>query len=408
MISLVSHAFYTASPTTINVSSGVSLLVGVVHSTISVTTTLDSASVGGESATVVGGSGWDRLNIDVFRISNPTAGSGKALSLTFSTAPSGGYAVEIFEFSGASSVDNLATFLHSAVVASTSTKTVTVPSLAGRFCVVTGSSKDDNATNTTSGVPDAGFDTGYTVTDGRRQLVSGYVASLASASEAFDLEFNDDSAGGGTIDGFVTGYFTVVEGTALTADSITGGTIRAGDTVRVDLSNSPGTSGYALSLTQGALTATAETGTYVEFTAPDLKTFGDKTGEYNTNLTLTVELSGESDTITFQIAPDVDDEVGAITALEGIYAEPEFSGVAVTDLYYTATISGADFAVGAVPVLETEQVFQLWIQDQTDGVWGDPFMVTIPGSATGTANRILHPVLKNVLRPVLRNITEER
>lgn len=199
--------------------------------------------------------------------------------------------------------------------------------------------------------------------------------------------------------------FTTLAAT-LTADSITGGTIRAGDTVTIQLSNATNASGKTLAIPQGSITPSVQDISSISFVAPDLKTFGDKTGDYSTNITITVADGAESDTIDFQIAPDVGDEVGAITALEGIYAEPEFSGVAVTDLYYTATISGADFTVGAVPVLSTEQTFNLWIQDQTDGVWGDPFVVTIPASGTADAI-ILRPVLRDVLRPVLRDVFNE-
>lgn len=173
-----------------------------------------------------------------------------------------------------------------------------------------------------------------------------------------------------------------VSSAALTADSITSGTIRAGDTVTINLSNATNATGKTLSIPQGSLTATAQDINSISFTAPDLKTFGDKTGDYNTNITITVDDAGDTATIDFQVAPDVGDEVGAITAVEGIYGDAAFTGVVATDLYYTATISGADFAVGAVPVLGTEQVFNLWIQDQTDGVWGTPFEVTIPASGT--------------------------
>ena len=166
----------------------------------------------------------------------------------------------------------------------------------------------------------------------------------------------------------------------LTADSITAAPIYAGTTVTIDLSNATNAAGKTLSIPQGALTATSQDINSISFLAPDLKTFGDKTGDYSSNITVTVTDGAESSTIDFQVLPDVGDESGAITAVEGIYADAAFTGVVATDLYYTTTITDADFTVGAVPVLVTEQVFSLWIQDQTDGVWGSAFTVTIPAS----------------------------
>lgn len=235
-------------------------------------------------------------------------------------------------------------------------------------------------------------------------------AVVATSSELYSVDVDLNKAAAAS-DNIFCGAFAVNDYSAppFSADSITAGTIRSGDTVTIQLSNADNATGKTLSTIYGAITPTAQDISSISFLAFDPKVFGNKQADYNTNITITVADGAKSATIDFQIAPDVGDEVGSITAVEGIYAEPEFSGVAVTDLYYTATISGADFTVGAVPVLETEQTFNLWIQDQTDGVWGDPFVVTIPGSATpgSTESIILRPVLRDVLRPVLRDIFNE-
>ena len=224
---------------------------------------------------------------------------------------------------------------------------------------------DDNNLNAVTGLSWNGT-TGVYTYDGT--LAIGVYNASVTASDG----------NGGT---YPTDTFTItVTALVLTADSITAAPIYAGTTVTVSLSNATNAAGKTLSIPQGALTATAQDINSISFLAPDLKTFGTKTGDYSSNITVTVTDGAESDTIDFQILPDVGDEVGAITAVEGIYTDAAFTGVVATDLYYTTTIADADFTVGAVPVLVTEQVFSLWIQDQTDGVWGSVFTITIPAS----------------------------
>lgn len=285
--------------------------------------------------------------------------------------------------------DFIAGFIFSTVIpnVATASPTVTLSGAAGKLglfavAAATGSTSTPSASNPSANLSNE-IESG-----GNFAFLAGYEDdTVASASEVYSADVDLGRADSAS-DNIFAFTFAVNDSVAatLTADSITGGTIRAGDTVTIQLSNATNASGKTLSIPQGSITPTAQDINSISFLAMDLKTFGDKTGQYNTNITITVTDGAESDTIDFQMAPDVGDEVGTITALEGIYAEEEFAGLELADVYYTTTITDADFTVGAVPLLETEQVFNLWIYETTSvtPAWGTPFEVTIPASAGDT------------------------
>lgn len=389
------HTAQTSGNNTFNatlVGTGSNRLIVVIGlATAGGAQTLNSLTLNGQSGQNVASSKptnesqQGNISVYVFTDSQHPGAGTFTFTPTWSAAASTAYLV--YELSDAAQASPFITGFTSPAATpnvAIATISVTLSGASGLLGVFVGclATNDSTAAPTTSNASASLSNYVSTLSGTSAAWLGGYDdAVVASTSEVYsvDVDLNKTAAASDNIFpiAFAVNDFAEVP---MSADSITAGTLRAGDTATIQLSNATNASGKTLELLGTAVTATAQDINSISFTVPDLKTFGPKTGDYNTNLTMTVTDGLESDTIDFQIAPDVGDEVGAITALEGIYAEPEFAGVAVTDLYYTATISGADFTVGAVPVLETEQTFQLWIQDQTDGVWGTPFTVIIPAS----------------------------
>ena len=173
-------------------------------------------------------------------------------------------------------------------------------------------------------------------------------------------------------------------------DSITAGTIREGDTVTLQVSNANAT-GKTLAIPAGSLTVSAQDANSMSFVVPDLKTFGDQTTGYETNITITASDAGVDSTITFQVVPPVSYVHDTISALTGIYTKPEFSGVAIGDrvLGYWSTGAGLeDLSVGALSS-EAGGVFTIWVQDDTDDAWGVAGTVTVPATVADNEAPVL-------------------
>ena len=229
-----------------------------------------------------------------------------------------------------------------------------------------------------SGVDGSGFSchvaTGYKVANSATDDPSNFVAAVNQRMETIGIVVKGVAA------------------TSLTADSITAAPIYDGTTVTINLSNATNAAGKTLSIPQGALTATAQDINSISFLAPDLRTFGDLTGDYSTNITITVDDAGDSATIDFQVLPDSGYEVVTVAALEGLYGEAAViaAPLSIGDYVYVPIISGADFTVGAVPVLATEQIIPVQYKDLTDNQWKEGFIFTIPGSGGGLTSKVIN------------------
>lgn len=400
--------YYPGYSPSVAITSGTSLVIAVAFTLRGDGAAPTAATLNAVSGTLEGATnytGGDESNIGMFSFTTIPSAGNYTLAITASGTEQ--CIVAVYEFDNRSGVV-ASSFRSQDFGNQTSpyTANYNLSSSSGNPSLVCAAGADDNTSNTAAlPVMSANLSEISDVNRvDRLQCATGVDADVAGDPELYTFTFEDNDMGGGSQGRITAASILLVDSvTTLTADSITAGTILAGDTVTIQLSNATNATGKTLSTPQGSITPTAQDISSISFLAPDLKTFGDKTGDYDTNIAITVTDGAESDAISFQVSPDSGDEVGAITAVEGIYSEAAFSGVAVTDLYYTATISGADFTVGAVPVLGTEQVFNLWIQDQTDGVWGDPFVVTIPASATVA---LVDIVIRDVLRSVTSNVTK--
>lgn len=348
MITPIAHTFYPANPASINISGSTSFVAILVHSTVSGggVTTMPSATLDGNPVTVVGSTAYDRCNIDLCYVSTPGAGSLAFVPTWNTVSPSWGYALEVYEFSGVSGIDNFTSLTYGGISGTTSTKTVSINNLSGRYAIISGSTKDDNEVNVTAGVPDVDFTQGYTLIDGRRQIVSGYVTSLADDAESFDLVFNDSGAGGGTIDGFVTVSFTLIEAPNQppTADDDTFTiltTAQNGDTV--------GT--YTATDLDGSITGYSITGTVLSITSAGVITLLDNSGLVaGTPIVETVTVTDNEDaTDTATITVNVVEPPLTINSLSATSAK---QGVSVTINLANANPSGKLLAspAGFIPL----------------------------------------------------------
>ena len=156
---------------------------------------------------------------------------------------------------------------------------------------------------------------------------------------------------------------------SLTIDSLSTGPYYVGDTVTINVSNASA-SGKTLSIPAGALTVDSQDATTMTFTVPDPKTFGTKVSPYSSDITITVDDGGNTDTIAFQISPTVGHVHATIAATTGIYADDV--GIAIGDKAYGYWVVGTgseDLTVGAIQS-DAGGTFRYWIQDDTDSVWG--------------------------------------
>ncbi len=151
--------------------------------------------------------------------------------------------------------------------------------------------------------------------------------------------------------------------------SLSAGPYYVGDTVTVNVSNASA-SGKTLSIPAGALTVDSQDATTMTFTVPDPKTFGTKVSPYSSDITITADDGGDTDTIAFQISPTVGHAHATIAATTGIYADDV--GIAIGDKAYGYWVVGTgseDLTVGAIQS-DLGGTFRYWIQDDTDSVWG--------------------------------------
>lgn len=102
--------------------------------------------------------------------------------------------------------------------------------------------------------------------------------------------------------------------------------------------------------------------------------------------TWTQTIGAETDT-TSSLAYTIDgngtsEYYGTVAALTGAWAEPEYSALATGDNIYAVRTAGTgapDVTVGAFPESTT---WTIYIQDQTDDVWGSAGTLTVPAADT--------------------------
>lgn len=130
---------------------------------------------------------------------------------------------------------------------------------------------------------------------------------------------------------------------ALSIDSILPATIRVGDTVTLNISNSSG-AGQSLSTSAGAISIVTESSSVITFVAPDPITFGDKTLTFEQAITLTLVDGAENDTIPMTISiPATEVTFGQVTEINanGVYAnDPDLQ---IGDTVYFERLTGDVF-----------------------------------------------------------------
>lgn len=129
----------------------------------------------------------------------------------------------------------------------------------------------------------------------------------------------------------------------LTIDSISPATIRVGDTVTLNISNSSG-AGQVLTTSAGTIPIVTESASVITFVAPDPFTFGDKTLTFEQAITITLADGAQNDTIPMTIdIPAADVVFGQVTSLDpaGVYAnDPD---LIVGDFVYFERLTGDVF-----------------------------------------------------------------
>ena len=133
--------------------------------------------------------------------------------------------------------------------------------------------------------------------------------------------------------------FTTIAPT-VSIDSISPATIRPGDTVTLNISDSSGP-GQMLSTSAGAITIVTESSSVVTFIAPNPISFGDKTLTFDQAITLTIDDGGDLDTIPMTISiPATEVTFGQITEINpnGVYAnDPD---IEIGDSVYFERLTG--------------------------------------------------------------------
>lgn len=206
-----------------------------------------------------------------------------------------------------------------------------------------------------------------------------------TARNSSDVDYEGRIGISQTSGAFVNSISVASATPTLTIDSVSAGPHYVGNTITLALSNANAT-GKTLTTPAGALVADSEDENSIAFTVFDPKTFGTKTTPYNSDIIITVTDGSESDSVAFQISPDVDHEYATIIEATGIYSND--IGLAAGDRAYGYWVSGTglvNLTVGAVNS-DGGGTFRYWIQDDTDGEWGSSADVVIPtSSATSIA-----------------------
>lgn len=193
-----------------------------------------------------------------------------------------------------------------------------------------------------------------------------------SASTAYDAYFvARDDEGTPNVQASVTKVDFTTTAPQFGITSITSGAIYTGDSVTIGLENANAT-GKTLTIEGQAITADSQNATQIVFTVPDPKTFGNQRLDYNNPLTIQVTDGGNSDTVDFQIAPDIGHYYATIAEVAGIFADD--TGVVVGDKaygYWQAGSGSVALAYGGVSA-PSGGTFRYWIYDISDngGTWG--------------------------------------
>jgi hypothetical protein len=178
---------------------------------------------------------------------------------------------------------------------------------------------------------------------------------------------------------------------AINISAVTGGLLRQGDLVTLYLSTSNNAGGKTLSCPSGAITVASQDAESISFSLFDLKSFGDKKLNYNTNIPITVTDGADTSVINFQITPDTDVDYGQITALTGVYADD--LDVAVNDWShgrYTAGSGTFNIATGMASQAVHSR-YKYWNRNDTTGVWSDPITEVLL-DPTGTYVNVTLPI----------------
>ena len=307
---------------------------------------MDYASAGDQTPTINRGSSatWTSTTVE---ISDPAVAAGDSTAPTFSVAPAVG---SITDTGG--------------------TVTATIDETGDIYYVVVA----DGATAPTPAEVIAGQESG-----GGSPLASGNATNITSindaftglsASSAYDLYIvARDDEGTPNVQASVTKVDFTTTAPQFGITSITSAPIYASDTVTISLANASAT-GKTLTIQGQAITPDSQNASQIVFTAPDPKTFGDNTLSYNNPLTVQVTDGGSSDTVDFQITPDIGHYYATIAEVAGIFADD--TGVVVGDRAYGYWQSGSGAVSLAYGALSSPNggTFRYWIQDDTDGAWG--------------------------------------
>ena len=182
----------------------------------------------------------------------------------------------------------------------------------------------------------------------------------------------------------------------MSIDSATAGPFQEGDTLTITHSNASA-SGKTYTIGGLAITEDSQSDTTSVLTIPALKTFGDNTLLYDTDLSIVVTDGSATASIDRQIEPNTGDYSEAITALTGLWALTEFAAFAIGDIIYAELIEGTldgrpvDVATGVFPSDTTWRFTNYSVADQSWGASGDTEMpdtiapvITLVGSSPVT------------------------
>ena len=173
-------------------------------------------------------------------------------------------------------------------------------------------------------------------------------------------------------------------------DSVSAGPYYEGDTVTLQVSNA-NASGKTLAIPAGALTVTAQDANSMSFVVPDLKTFGDRTGRYNSQITLTATDTGVTSTIQLTISPLAGHDYTGTIALSGIHAPAYAPGAATNDNAYGYFVTGtgtSNLAAGAIQS-DAGATYRVWYQDESDGVWSSSYADHVIDGSADTTNPVI-------------------
>lgn len=160
-------------------------------------------------------------------------------------------------------------------------------------------------------------------------------------ANAADLYFHfvhvDDT--GNESDVSSSAVFTTYAASVFSANSLTAGTIRPGDSFDINLSGATNATGKTVTSSAGAFTVTSQDINKVTVTCVDPVTFGNNTLPFGAAIQLTVADGGDTATIDLTISPPVGTSFGQVISkdVDGAYAN---DGLVVSDYVYFELLSG--------------------------------------------------------------------